>query len=365
MSSISKKNIAASILLSIITLGLYLIYWEYLLVKNTRAIKNDHSSCAGEVLCLVFVPFYSLYWWYTRGKLVKDSLAGQGYSVAGNEVAYLILGIFGLGIVSMAIMQNDFNAVPVQAETEASNPVSNVFEERDRKIVYVIAVAAVLLGIFAVTRIISNHNSRTIMAQMREATVGDYVTFGSYEQDNNFSNGKEDIEWLVLEKSSSKMLLISRYALDCKQYNTEWTDVTWETCSLRQWLNNDFVSTAFSANEQKLIRTATVPADENPRYDTDPGKATQDKIFLLSIAEANQYFTSDSARQCAPTDYAVANGAYVNSDNGNCYWWLRSPGFLRNRAAAVSPDGGIGEGGSIIDLSGTAVRPALWINLNS
>ena len=59
----------------------------------------------------MFVPFYSLYWWFTRGKIVKDEFASHGYSASGNEIAYLILNLFGLGIVSMAIMQSDFNSL--------------------------------------------------------------------------------------------------------------------------------------------------------------------------------------------------------------------------------------------------------------
>ena len=111
MIPIDKRKIGVCILLSIVTFGIYQIYWEYLLVKNTRAIQKDESSCTGEMLCLVFVPFYTLFWWFTRGKIVKDKFAEHGYSAIGNEIAYLILSIFGLSIVSMAIMQNDFNSL--------------------------------------------------------------------------------------------------------------------------------------------------------------------------------------------------------------------------------------------------------------
>ena len=114
MIPVNKRKIGVCILLSILTFGLYQIYWGYLLVKNTRAIQKDESSCTGEMLCLLFVPFYSYYWWFTRGKIVKDKFAEQGYSAIGNEIAYLILGIFGLTIVSMAIMQNDFNSLKTE-----------------------------------------------------------------------------------------------------------------------------------------------------------------------------------------------------------------------------------------------------------
>ena len=173
-----------------------------------------------------------------------------------------------------------------------------------------------------------------IVEKLKVAKAGDYVFFGEYEQDNNTANGKEDIEWLVLEVKDGKALVISKYALDCKQYNTSYMDVTWETCTLRKWLNNDFINAAFSAEEKAMIPTVTVSADKNPAFSTNPGNVTQDQLFLLSITEANKYFSSDSARRCKPTDYAVANGAW-ESDNGNCWWWLRSPGNDRINAAFV------------------------------
>ena len=200
--------------------------------------------------------------------------------------------------------------------------------------------------------------------KVKSVNVGDVYKFGSYEQDNNKSNGQEDIEWLVLEKDGTKILVVSKYALDCKPYNTSYTDVTWETCTLRKWLNNDFLGSAFSANEKAMIPTVTVSADKNPDYNTNPGNAMQDQVFLLSITEANKYFSSDSARQCKPTDYAVANGAW-ESDSGNCWWWLRSPGNTRSSAADVDRDGGVSESGVRVDSDDSAVRPALWIDLNS
>ena len=212
--------------------------------------------------------------------------------------------------------------------------------------------------------------------KLKVAKVGDYVFFGAYEQDNDTSNGKEDVEWLVLEIKDGKALVISKYALDCKQYNTSYTDVTWETCTLRKWLNNDFLGAAFSADEKAMIPTVTVSADENLAYGTGPSNATQDQVFLLSIMEANKYFSSNSARQCEATDYAVANGAYVNSGNSNCRWWLRSPGYEQSNAAVVGSGGDVGEIGNPVgyiyydgyrvgDRGADAVRPALWIDLKS
>lgn len=201
--------------------------------------------------------------------------------------------------------------------------------------------------------------------KLKVAKVGDYVFFGAYEQDNNTANGKENIEWLVLEVKDGKALVTSKYALDCKPYNTSYTDVTWENCTLRRWLNNDFINAAFSAEEKSMIPTVTVSADNNPDYSTNPGNATQDQVFLLSVTEANKYFNSDSARQCEPTDFAVANGAYVNSNNGNCWWWLRSPGYGQRTAALVDLGGFVYERGNVVTYDNAAVRPALWIDLAS
>ena len=198
---------------------------------------------------------------------------------------------------------------------------------------------------------------------LKVAKAGDYVFFGVYEQDNNTTNGKEDVEWLVLEVKDGKALVISKYALDCKPYNMAHVDITWEDCTLRQWLNDDFINSAFSADEKAKVPTVTVSADKNPEYSTNPGSDTKDRVFLLSITEANKYFSSDSERVCKPTAYAVAGGAYVDSVNGNCWWWLRSPGYYQRDAASVGDDGGINECGYGVDFSNYAVRPAMWISI--
>lgn len=83
-----------------------------------------------------------------------------------------------------------------------------------------------------------------------------YIIFGVYEQDGDLTNGPEPIEWEVLGTDSNGTLLVSRYILDCQPYNTEYVDVTWETCSLRAWLNDDFLNTAFTPFEQSFNRNA-------------------------------------------------------------------------------------------------------------
>ena len=208
-------------------------------------------------------------------------------------------------------------------------------------------------------------------AQIKNAKVGDIVYFGTYEQDNDTSNGKENIEWRVLAKENSRVLVISDKALDCQPYNSSYTEeVTWENCSLRKWLNGTFLNKAFSTEEQAQIQNTTVSADNNPQYSTNPGNATTDKVFLLSINEVEKYFNSDEARKCAPTAYAKAQGASTSdtfktpSGAATCWWWLRSPGDDQSSAAYVYFGGDVFELGNYVFSGLNAVRPAMWISID-
>lgn len=203
--------------------------------------------------------------------------------------------------------------------------------------------------------------------KLKIAKVGDHVFFGAYEQDGDTSNGKEDIEWLVLARENNRILVISEKALDSQPYNENYVDITWETCTLRKWLNGAFLKSAFSEAERAMIPTVTVSADKNPKYDTNPGNATQDKVFLLSITEAEKYFTTDEARKCVPTEYAIDQGArtsdsYTKNGEVTCWRWLRSPGNFQYDAAYVYFYGGIYEFGNYVISGISAVRPVLWID---
>ena len=241
-------------------------------------------------------------------------------------------------------------------------------KKKAKKVFIAIASVACVCAVFLIllkTVIIPKQRINKI----KTANVGDIIVFGAYEQDNDTSNGKEDIEWLVLAKEDNKILVISDKALDCKPYNQSRDYVTWETCSLRKWLNNDFINSAFSDDEKAMIPTVTVSADKNPEYDTDPGNATQDQVFLLSIVEARKYFASSEARMCVPTAYAIFNGLYTSSryskdGEGTCLWWLRSPGYNQISAARVNNDGSVDEYSYDVDCDNYAVRPAMWITID-
>ena len=206
-------------------------------------------------------------------------------------------------------------------------------------------------------------------AGVAAAKKGSTVKFGYYEQDNNTANGKEEIEWTVLAVEGKKVLLISKDVLDCKPFSTSHANTTWESSSVRSWLNSTFLNAAFSANHQKLISTVSVSAGKNSRYNTNPGNETRDKVFLLSAAEAEKYLTTAASRQGAPTAYAKAQGAWVSGKTekgiGTCWWWLRSPGSSQTNAATVFGDGSVYYHGLGVSADDNGVRPALWVDLSA
>ena len=186
-------------------------------------------------------------------------------------------------------------------------------------------------------------------AAIRSAAVGDYVLFGAYEQDNDEADGKEDVEWLVLAREENRILVISRYVLDFKQYSASVSEVSWETCSLRTWLNSVFLNDAFSEEEQ--LRICDVIG----------------KVFLLSQPDVYKYLDSEEARRCAPTAYAIAQGVITSSrykadGRDTCGWWLRTPYSSNFNAAVITIDGAVSTLDVDLWLAYYGVRPALWID---
>lgn len=227
------------------------------------------------------------------------------------------------------------------------------------------------------TLLATDNNLLAVAARDAAFSVGNYVTFGHYPQTASCSDSTP-IEWLVLARDGNRALLISRYGLDAQPYNTQYTSVTWEKCTLRTWLNGTLMDRAFTANEQSAILLTNVDNSNShgySGYSTSGGNNTQDRIFLLSYAEANRYLgvtyddSNNTRSRVAPTAYAIAQGAWKSSlsktADGDAagWWWLRSPGLNQSSA------GSVGDGGSLYSYnvrSGNGVvRPALWVNLDS
>ena len=211
------------------------------------------------------------------------------------------------------------------------------------------------------------NNSSSLMQKIQNVKVGSIIKFGSYWQGSSTSVGKTPIEWRVLAIRSNRALIISENAIDCQQYDKSNTYyVTWESCSLRTWLNKAFFKTAFNADEKRKIRYSYISAPRNSRYCVDSGKATKDKLFLLSINEVDEYFSSYESQECHPTDYAISNGTHTSNNKiATCCWLLRTPGCESNFVAYVGEFGSIFLKGYHVGYPHAGVRPAMWIDLSA
>ena len=191
-----------------------------------------------------------------------------------------------------------------------------------------------------------------------EYKVGETIEFGNYPQEEDGT--EKPIEWIVMKNEGNQVLLLSKYVLDAKPYNKGWENVTWQTSDIRQWLNNEFYTTAFNKSEKAKIQTSLIKNEYND---------TEDKVFLLSEKEAETLFSNDEERIAKATEYAEKSGVYVNEEKSGVYvneeksvlWWLRSPGDDSSLAAEVNDDGWVDRRGDDVDYDYDGVRPALYL----
>lgn len=162
--------------------------------------------------------------------------------------------------------------------------------------------------------------------------------------------------WLVLERLEDRILILSRDVLEHRAYHNAPESVTWETCDLRSYLNRTWIDRQLSQDEAHRVVETTVNNPSNTKYGIAGGNPTSDKVFLLSLQEAEYYFTGSP-------DLLKARG----KDTEETVWWhLRSPGEASDVAASVSS-------GGLIDYHGTAecvddatggIRPAMWLTID-
>jgi len=226
---------------------------------------------------------------------------------------------------------------------------------------------------------------------------GDIVKFGQYPQSN--SSERTPIKWKVLDINDDKILLLSEYVIDAKPYNSSLINTTWEKCTLRSWLNNDFFNAAYSIQEKSFITSTRVstPGFKHPfrvggggltsNPDVVPGgNDVNDKIFVLSFEEAKKYFKQETDMidlvklvvpwasnniindvagvypelKCRPTNYAKTKNVY-GSDKEGAWWWLRSPGNTSQMATSTMNGIILYHPGVEVNDSTLGVRPALWV----
>lgn len=195
--------------------------------------------------------------------------------------------------------------------------------------------------------------------KLAQADVGDEILFGRYPYEK--TGETKPIQWQVLKKEGSRILVISKYCLDKIPYHKDMVQTAWAGCHLRQWLNGPFYRLVFTPEEQAMIPAVTLANAPNPKYKTDGGSDTTDHIFALSLQEAEELFPSDESRLGCTTLYAQSRGFYFGG-KFNC-WWLRGPGVSPEFAVLVGNSGSVSNYGYRVDQNEYAVRPAMWIDL--
>ena len=167
---------------------------------------------------------------------------------------------------------------------------------------------------------------------------GSVVSFGSFE-------GKP-IRWRVVDQRGKLRLLLAEDVVTRRCYHrTTLEDATWSDCSLRQWLNRDFLETAFTPSERLKIVPNKLKNLRNRKFYTQGGPDTMDRVHVPGVEEIERYLPDQAQRA------------------GKGWWWLRCPGSNLFSAVAVYEDGSIYENGIHIDYEGGGVRPAVWVLL--
>ena len=167
----------------------------------------------------------------------------------------------------------------------------------------------------------------TELAAISGSQVGDVVAFGRYT-------------WYVTDKKDGVCTLLCQGPVAEMQYNESKTDVTWENCTLRRWLNEDFYNSKFSEGEKAaIITTHNTFVEDDTRYEMDCGNDTDDKVYLFTYSESKT--VSDDIRKCG-----------VN-------WWLRSPGKEQDEAVYILGESADLMGNDVNNL--LAVRPVIRV----
>lgn len=198
---------------------------------------------------------------------------------------------------------------------------------------------------------------KDVTVPLISASAGDCVEMGYYGM---------KILWTVLDKKEKSFLLVTKYAIDSLPYNKKKVKTTWETSSLRKWLNSYFFSVVFSKDEAKMILETEVLADNNPEYShpnfkNDPGNNTKDMLFVLSLSEVMNYFPKEKDRTCYPTPFANKRASNREKlEKG--IWWLRTPGDYYGSSAVVGRDGRFNNRGFDVNYD-LGVRPAMWVKI--
>ena len=109
---IERRNIAVCIVLTLVTCGIYGIYWIVCLTNDVNTVSGDVNGTSGGMVVLLTIVtcgIYGIYWAYKQGEKLDFTKNNRGIPSSNSGVLYLILQIFGFGIIAYALMQNELN----------------------------------------------------------------------------------------------------------------------------------------------------------------------------------------------------------------------------------------------------------------
>ena len=205
----------------------------------------------------------------------------------------------------------------------------------------------------------------------------------------------EPLVWRVLEVRDGTAFLLSQAAIECEPFQADLREVSWENCTLRSWLNGydaranasgidysgnreNFLNSAFSAEEQDAILETVVRNEANYYFGMDSGAHTKDRIFIPAESELFIYDSSeihgfsrrdevaDRAKQFRPTGYALRKGVWKETgDRGNVFWITRTTGYTHANVVYVDESGYMYNRGILVTCRDAAIIPALVLDLNS
>jgi len=181
---------------------------------------------------------------------------------------------------------------------------------------------------------------------------GDIVEFGKYETDGNLDNGKEKLNWKIIDEDEEAYLLLSETIIDCIAFTGKNQNVNWSESNIRKILNLSFLVEMFNADEKELVLEKNVKATLNPSYGTNPGTDSISSLFLLSCDEFSRLVDEQTAKN-------VNSKRYETSPFG-LNWWLRTPGSVDGNIAYVDKDGKMNLEGAAA-VTPFLVRPAMWV----
>lgn len=182
-------------------------------------------------------------------------------------------------------------------------------------------------------------------------TVGDKIGFGKYDTDG-WSDDEESVQWVILEKQGSQVLIMSTNVIDVQPFSNEYINTTWEASNIRDWLNTEFYKNHLSDVQKAMVLETT-------------NDGIKDKVFLLSVDEVTTYLSDAEVREARLTE-TVKGKMIISQEKDHDRvgaWMLRTNGASDNFVSFVDSEGNVNSEGVPVNANYIGLRPAMWIDL--